>query len=371
MGSNLFELYDELIDINSESQKKKYSNYRSFLEYVDQYRKRIEENGTFNIETDKEFISKIFLGDNAVSSQGSTPTSHDNLLKLFENEKFSNLFTKVVLEPNIDNWKKIQSIDKELLEKVGITNQPLRFNRLCASATKDLAPIPSETNFKKLKGYLLSKIDFKDFKGWFAENQNMVNQIREVFKDKVNNGETDEYWLNIFLWEIYDKKIPKASDKFQETNQTIEDPKGIENMCKQALNQILYGPAGTGKTYHTINHALAILDGHPIKQEQTEDDRNKFKKYLNNGRIKFVTFHQSYGYEEFIEGIKVKEKNGQITYSVEPGIFKQICESARENPQENYVLIIDEINRGNISKIFGELIKLSLKSKHVFFSELV
>ena len=55
---------------------------------------------------------------------------------------------------------------------------------------------------------MLSKIDFKDFKGWFAENQNMVNQIREVFKDKVNNGETDEYWLNIFLWEIYDKKNP-------------------------------------------------------------------------------------------------------------------------------------------------------------------
>ena len=70
-----------------------------------------------------------------------------------------------------------------------------------------------------------------------------------------------------------------------------------------------------------------------------------------------MTFHQSYGYEDFIEGIKPTLTNGNISYKVEAGIFKKFCDEARGR-NENFVFIIDEINRGNISKIFGELITL-------------
>jgi Cdc6-like AAA superfamily ATPase len=73
----------------------------------------------------------------------------------------------------------------------------------------------------------------------------------------------------------------------------------------------------------------------------------------------FVTFHQSYGYEDFIEGFKpVVNDNGDVSYRVEAGVFKEISERARHDPENNYVLVIDEINRGNIAKIFGELITL-------------
>jgi Cdc6-like AAA superfamily ATPase len=73
----------------------------------------------------------------------------------------------------------------------------------------------------------------------------------------------------------------------------------------------------------------------------------------------FVTFHQSYGYEDFIEGLKpVVNDNGDVSYRVEAGVFKEISERARHDPENNYVLVIDEINRGNIAKIFGELITL-------------
>ena len=71
-----------------------------------------------------------------------------------------------------------------------------------------------------------------------------------------------------------------------------------------------------------------------------------------------MTFHQSYGYEDFIEGIKPTITNGNISYEVASGVFKKFCEAACIRPTENFVFIIDEINRGNISKIFGELITL-------------
>ena len=79
-------------------------------------------------------------------------------------------------------------------------------------------------------------------------------------------------------------------------------------------------------------------------------------------RYSFVTFHQSYGYEEFVEGLRPVLDNdegaGDLEYVIRPGIFKEICRKARAAPDQRFAMVIDEINRGNISKIFGELITL-------------
>ncbi|TQC54432.1 McrB family protein, partial [Mycoplasmopsis cynos] len=92
------------------------------------------------------------------------------------------------------------------------------------------------------------------------------------------------------------------------------------------------------------------------------------KDHLNNKKdnVLNITFHQSYSYEEFIEGLRAKIKNGSVEYIVEPGIFKDFCKKA-EKSNDDYFLIIDEINRGNISKIFGELITLIEDSKREKF----
>ncbi|EPA8652186.1 McrB family protein [Photobacterium damselae] len=234
-----------------------------------------------------------------------------------------------------------------------------------------------------------------------------------------------------------------------------------------SLNQILYGPPGTGKTYHTIEAAVKAAEP-SFSWHSREELKAEYDRLVSDKRIRFVTFHQSYGYEEFVEGLKAESNDdGQISYRVDSGIFKQICEDAQspngehqqfesaleklkercldeaqplrvttsnkyefdvvyrggktflldpvstgkacgysasienikklyltgnkngiynisyvrglldymrehfnlspaakhEQPSQPYVLIIDEINRGNISKIFGELITLIEPSK--------
>lgn len=125
------------------------------------------------------------------------------------------------------------------------------------------------------------------------------------------------------------------------------------------LNTIFYGPPGTGKTYSTSAAAVEICDGKsPVDRSEV---MKRFAELRQEGRVRFVTFHQSYGYEEFVEGLRPQVVDGQISYQVRKGVFRQICDAANQvshDIKKNFVLIIDEINRANISKVFGELITL-------------
>lgn len=125
-------------------------------------------------------------------------------------------------------------------------------------------------------------------------------------------------------------------------NNLIKVKKMIQNI---PLNQILYGSPGTGKTYHTIDKALEIL-GENL--ESRDEKKAKFDEYVKNGQIVFTTFHQSYGYEEFVEGIKPridsKENSKEIEYEIKDGIFKELCEKALDN-YENSILNTDELNK--------------------------
>jgi hypothetical protein len=129
-------------------------------------------------------------------------------------------------------------------------------------------------------------------------------------------------------------------------------------------NIILYGIAGVGKTHNTNKLITLIESGWSdsdifkiikINEHSDSIDISDIKE-----RVKFITFHQSFGYEDFIEGFR-PNKEGNIVLI--DGIFKEICKEATEDKEKNYYLVIDEINRGNISKIFGELITLIEENK--------
>lgn len=105
----------------------------------------------------------------------------------------------------------------------------------------------------------------------------------------------------------------------------------------ESKNQILYGPPGTGKTYNVISRALEIIDKEKYKSLiENEENRDEvvleFNKLLEEGQIAFCTFHQSYGYEEFVEGLRSDEEGKGFV--VQPGIFKLICEKASAKAQE-------------------------------------
>lgn len=133
------------------------------------------------------------------------------------------------------------------------------------------------------------------------------------------------------------------------------------------VNQILYGAPGTGKTYSTAELAMAIIKREPFKLSASAEERQQilaqYNRCISVGKIVFTTFHQSYGYEEFIQGLRPDTDSSTLSFKTTDGVFKQIADRAMSDGENNYVIIIDEINRGNISKIFGELITLIEEDK--------
>ena len=230
----------------------------------------------------------------------------------------------------------------------------------------------------KEKGYGSHGKDYKD------KNRNKVGKFKfHVFKVILDDDSEDLKKLNVFL---NNGGIQDSLRDIDEKNTLFKKNQNINQISKfilPSVNTILYGPPGTGKTYNSIKYAVDTVDtkfnqdGSKVYHEYIE----KFNELKTVGRIAFTTFHQSYGYEEFIEGIKPNLSDSsdkkdseedkpnlsdnsekKISYEIAKGVFKEFCEEARKE-SGNCVFIIDEINRGNISKIFGELITLIEDSK--------
>lgn len=158
---------------------------------------------------------------------------------------------------------------------------------------------------------------FKLSKNEYEQILDLIREENPVQTNKVVNKYTKEDFLNDVY--VTDTKY----DRFV-------------SVLKKKKNIILQGPPGVGKTFAAKRLAYSIM-------EEKNDDR-----------IEFVQFHQNYSYEDFMLGYKPCENGFEMKY----GIFYQFCQKASNHPDKDYFFIIDEINRGNMSKIFGELLML-------------
>ncbi|HEC2731796.1 TPA: AAA family ATPase [Campylobacter jejuni] len=171
---------------------------------------------------------------------------------------------------------------------------------------------------------------------------NLSNDINLIVDKIILNM---QWFKELPLNEIQDININTLESKSLEVENNVQQISSKMENKNMPLNQILYGSPGTGKTYHTIDKALEILGKN---LESRDDKKAKFDEYVKKGQIVFTTFHQSYGYEEFVEGIKPridsKENSKEIEYEIKDGIFKELCEKALDN-YENSILNADELNK--------------------------
>lgn len=169
---------------------------------------------------------------------------------------------------------------------------------------------------------------------WFRLNLLLKKELQQQLHD-----EQDDIELNMSLWHLYNLEIAEESNVAIEANITEsttaeQDDEPIDILPPK--NLILYGPPGTGKTYKTIEiavracepQAFSRLDGKE-RTERRVELKKLYDALVEEKRIRFLTFHQSFGYEEFIEGLRAETSDdGSVRYDIKPGVFKQICEDA-------------------------------------------
>ena len=145
-------------------------------------------------------------------------------------------------------------------------------------------------------------------------------------------------------------------------------PGRIQSVLGRKGQCILYGPPGTGKTYWALLTARELAAYKMFGREYKQLTDSQKTIILGNsdgelGMVRVCSFHPAYGYEDFLEGYKPKSVNDQLIFELRDGIFKRLCRDAYSHPDNLYYLVIDEINRGDIPRIFGELLMLLEKDK--------
>lgn len=198
--------------------------------------------------------------------------------------------------------------------------------------------------------------------------QEYMNLIDKVKTEIINNNSNS---INSFAQLSYESTTNAKKYSNNSLSGGIVNMESYKKMLFENKNVILCGPPGTGKTYNAVHLAVAMIkDEYKIdekfnviddkgNQVSHDDLLREFNNELSNndnGHIQFITFHQSYGYEEFIEGIKpVITEEENVIYKIEDGIFKEFCERTKgvDIFEQQYQNLLSDVDNGNYNGISG------------------
>ena len=375
--SRLQNLYRDLVE-REYRYKSWHDSYKKFCDKVKAMRQHIANGQGLN-KNDEAFLKKLLYDkSNGVADKGQSNFSWDNFQAFIRNEDFLSTLSEFIVCPKKELFEKFENAWKAQ----GVGNNPVLVNRVAAACTREVSTTVDKPKFDQVFNWLIREGIISSYpshqdQGWFAKNQFLLSEFKEEFQDERKNEKTDDFYLSIFVWELY---------------------KNLSNPFKLNKQVVKYGPPGTGKTYLARQQTKSCFN---IWKEEFEPDSNRFKF---DTQIEVVQFHPSFGYEDFIEGLRpILDHNGKAQLTLQNGEFKEFCRKAgkweidvhnlgidtdwdeltigelvsykNELPAsrwehifkfQNFSLrvadavppfffIIDEINRAELSRVFGEL----------------
>ncbi|MDH5681532.1 MAG: AAA family ATPase, partial [Spirochaetota bacterium] len=347
---------------------------------VEEIQNRILGGGKLSPDKDKEFLKKlIYDRNNGVASRGQSILSEDNFNKLINDQDFIYKLEDYIKNPDdIDKFKTFENVWVNT-KSDSAKNTPLLINRVAAACTRNVSTTADNVKFNYVFKWLIingmiEKYNSGNEQDWFSKNEYLMKEIKKTFKDILEINETDGFYLSMFVWEIYDN---------------------ISNPFRIKKQMIKYGSPGTGKTFQALEQTSLRFE---IWKEQFPDSN-----FTYESQKELAQFHPSYSYEDFIEGLRpVKDDHENTQLTLQNGIFKDFCIKAGRWEIDIYPLhldkdweeltisdldpykeklkgvhwdfifkckkemklseavppfffIIDEVNRAELSQVFGEL----------------
>ncbi|HFN3491202.1 McrB family protein [Proteus mirabilis] len=377
MKSRLKNLYKYLIENRKHEVNGWHKAYRDFYSQVAQIRERIT-SGEGLSQNDEAFLKQlIYEKSNGIASRGQSVLSNDNFQSFIKNKNFISALEKFILIPNSENF----TIFSDTWSNQGKSNNPVLVNRVAAACTLEVSTTVDSGKFNQVFNWLIREgiipvYPTEENQSWFAKNIFLLKSIKSEFDNELREGKTDEFYLSQFVWVLYDN----LSNPFSLKKQIIK-----------------YGAPGTGKTYQARLQTSLMFD--IWKEEFTSNSR-----LTHASQIELVQFHPSFSYEDFMEGLRpVLGSDGNSQLRLQNGVFKEFCRSAGKWEIDVYGLglaqkwesltikellpfreklsgehwrdvfeisdtsklvseavppfffIIDEVNRAELSRVFGEL----------------
>ena len=293
---------------------------------------RVEVSKFEQQDLEQMIHSEYFFAPIDLNEDLTNITSRKEMMKFLHSINYDeynatqvNLITKGITENDI-----VLLVDKNRAQYVGVANGEYEYMK----NEKFKHRIP-------MTWYNINKENQFTISGKITKIINRVNKARNQVNIELalENGE------KIVRSEI-EKLINPLKGEMREINSLLGKKKQV----------ILTGAPGTGKTYwaqKTVHELIARQLYKNSYENLTEREKETIK---NSEQLKTVVMHSNYGYEEFVEGLRPESIDNQLVFKVKDGVFKEFALKAKQDPDKNYYLILDEINRADLSKIFGELI---------------